>query len=59
MSLKSMLHLKSNGSLMPLSENQLYNHWCKRNYVESNALNSWKLIIFLKLLMVEFDLLLH
>ena len=30
------------------------NRWCKREHVESNALNSWKLNIFLKLLMVEF-----
>ena len=29
------------------------NRWCKREHVESNALNSWKLNI-LKLLMVEF-----
>ena len=29
------------------------NRWCKREHVESNALNSWKLI-FLKILMVEF-----
>ena len=29
------------------------NSWCKREHVESNALNSWKLNI-LKLLMVEF-----
>ena len=29
------------------------NRWCKRQHVESNALNSWKLNI-LKLLMVEF-----
>ena len=30
------------------------NHWCKREHVESNALDSWKLNIFLKLLIVEF-----
>ena len=30
------------------------NRWCKREHVESNALNSWKLNTFLKLLMVEF-----
>ena len=29
------------------------NRWCKREHVESNALNSWKLNIF-KFLMVEF-----
>ena len=29
------------------------NRWCKREHVESNALNSWKLNIF-KLLTVEF-----
>ena len=32
------------------------NRWFKREHVESNALNSWKLNIFLKLLMVEFRL---
>ena len=30
------------------------NRWCKREHVESNALNSWKLNIFFKLLMVGF-----
>ena len=31
---------------------EFYNRWCKREHVESNALNSWKLNI-LRLLMVE------
>ena len=25
---------------------EFFNHWCKREHVESNALNSWKLNIF-------------
>ena len=25
---------------------KIYNHWCKREHVESNALNSWELNIF-------------
>ena len=31
------------------------NHWCKREHVESNAINTWKLNIFLILLMKEFQ----
>ena len=33
---------------------EFYNRWCKREHVKYNALNSWKLISFFKLLIVEF-----
>ena len=33
---------------------EICNRWCKREYVESNTLNSWKKI-FLKSLVVELN----
>ena len=47
------VYLKSCREEIAEALQEFYNRWSKREYVESNALNSWKLNIF-KIMMVEF-----